>query len=350
MAPVSTVPELLDSEQLAARGLLVTRSTACAIRVPSWPPRADPGWPALGAAPAVGAHTDEVLAATPRRPPAARAGATPSQSAAPPSGRHRHPDQPGAARRRQGRRPHLVHGRAGHHPHAGRLGRHRRAGRVDPPARRRAGFGAVPRRPPRPRRRRLRPHPQLGQAGPRPRPDPARRPSRARGSDAVGRRGRRQLQPPGHPQPGPRLADVVGRQPPAGAGQHVPDGPDRPAGRVRRIRQPVGRHRRLLRDRRLARPGAGRALPGLHRRDRPPLHVLRHPRRPRRAPPQRAGSLPRRVPGRVDHVAAGSGHPRGPAQRRGAHPGRQRRPQPRAPRGVPGRRRGQLGGGGLHRG
>ena len=47
--------------------------------------------------------------------------------------------------------------------------------------------------------------------------------------------------------------------PRADPGEHLSDGPVRPAGRVRRVRQPLRRHRRLLRGRRLARPPAGRA-------------------------------------------------------------------------------------------
>ena len=263
MAPVATVPELLASDQLSARGYWeevdgvrypgpfaiaaavgpAWRRSAPARNWASTPPRCSTPCPSARPRPARGRESQRIdvesprsVDSEPRRPPAA-----------------------GPARRRQGRRPDLVHGRTGHHPDDGRLGGHRRAGRVRQPARRRAGFGPLPPREVRPRRRRLRADAQLRQAGPGARLVEARLAAGARGPAALGRRGRRQLQPPRHPQPAPRLGDPVGAQPPADPGEHLPDGPVRPAGRVRRVREPLRRRGRLLRGRRLARPPAGRA-------------------------------------------------------------------------------------------
>ena len=128
--------------------------------------------------------------------------------------------------------------------------------------------------------------------------------------------------------------------------EHQPDGPDRAAVDVRRVRQPGRRHHRLLRADRLARPGAGRPVPRLHRLRRAPLHAsppllaaLDWRRRTGRRP------APRPVPGRGGDPLPRPGHPRPHRQRR--------RPDPRwatptrssHPHGVyPLRRRRPLGG------
>ena len=130
--------------------------------------------------------------------------------------------------------------------------------------------------------------------------------------------------------------DLRARQPAAGHGQHEPDGPDRPAVGVRRLRQPGRRHHRLLRADRLARPRPGRPVPRLHRLRRPPLHAW-----PPCSPRSTGGAAPAAASTSTSSQAEASIHFLAPAildhTVNGVHPTRAGNADrgPRAPRRVP---------------
>ena len=294
MAPVATVPELLSSDQLGARGYW---EEVDGIRYPGPFAIAGGGGPRmapLGPSPELGQHTAEVLDAVPVGAAAAGSAAdgrsestsnrreastserTPAAPLPAPLAGIKVADLtwymagPATTRMMADWGATVVRVESVSRPDGGRGSGPFPRGKSDPDA---GGYGLTP---------------QLRQAGPGARPVEGGLAAGARGPGALGRRGRRQLQPAGHPQPAPRLGITVGDQPPADPGEHLPDGPIGSAGRVRRVREPLRRRGRLLRGRRLARPPAGGPLPRLHRRGRAPLHVLLHPRRAGRAAAHRS--------------------------------------------------------------
>ena len=128
---------------------------------------------------------------------------------------------------------------------------------------------------------------QRRQARPQPRPDERDGPRRAARPRALGRRARRVVHARRDGRLGPRLRGAAGSQPAPGHAEHEPDGPDRAAVDVRRVRQPGRGDHRLLRADRLARPGPGRPVPRLHRLRRPEVHAS-----PPCSPPSTGGAAP----------------------------------------------------------
>ena len=206
IVPVTTLAEVVDSPQFAARGYwqdVEHGEGVGLVRHPGALAKLSPRpLPSLGRPPRLGEHTAAVLAEPPRRPSVVAEAAAPP-SAAPPSAATA-PGRP-AARGPEGPRLLLGDGRPGRHPRARRPGRHRRTGGVGPSRGHGPHAGALPRR--RPRHRRLGPVQQheRREARPGPRPVAARVPRCRPRSRALGRRGRRVVLAPGHAGLGPRL-------------------------------------------------------------------------------------------------------------------------------------------------
>ena len=123
----------------------------------------------------------------------------------------------------------------------------------------------------------------------------------------------------------------------------LPHGTGRSAGRVRRLRQPGRRLRRLHSALRLARPLARRTLRRIHRLRRAALRLRRAAGRPRRARPHRSGTVHRRLPDGGRHSLPHPGLPPVPIDRREVARRRQQRPVHVAARRLPLRGRRLLG-------